>query len=882
MTQYNDQFKAIVLGALFHDIGKFYQRADEKIAYKDSAFLSYESKKNIDTICPNFASGYSHKHALWTFEFFQKQKDHFRSIFFNEMDLGQDNLMNLASYHHNPSTELQFLIQQADWLSSGMDRTNIDEEIMQSETGKYNFRYTRLRPIFEEIELDKNSAKQEYKYEIQPLRLDRTKLFPKKIKELQPAAGEDLGKEYRRLWDGFEKELGRIHTNNFYYLVDCYLSLLEKYTWCIPSSTQDMPDISLFDHLKTTAAIASCLYRYHEDEELTKDNIKDRTEEKFLLVGGDLSGIQKYIFDLTNVNLRKVSKTLRARSFYLSALPKVLITKILSENNLTSVNCLMESGGRFILLMPKTEKVIKYFERLQQKLGEWCMNEFYGELMVGLDWSVGLNGNDFMQNENQGNLFSTKIDELNRTLEVKKLQKYSFKINMECEDLGFVLGLDYEKLKDDTTELCRTCGKKPALEMIVDEEGEQIQICRSCYQQQEIGKALTHRSVFSIQILTKQESKNFKKPSFHFGFDESVYSLILHRENDLKFLNQSTFFTAFALPESLTQYYLPRHYIANHVPRFANYEVDKYKKFYPSEESEHIVVDGIKTFNDLAIPPNQLDSPEDKTGTHYLAIIKADVDNLGLVFSQGIKKRFSISRYATLSRMMNTFFCGYLNTFLQKSYPNIYTVYAGGDDLFLIGNWLDILNFAPHFNTEFRLYTCQNEDIHLSAGIELIKRRSPVQKGAELAEEALDNAKSVTDDNKVPIKNAFNLFNSVLNWDEWNWLQDWITFFNDKLKESKSDNGKTKINSAFLYRLLRYQQMALEYYNHNRIEGLLYLSHLSYDIARNIQNDKNPDLSRELEYLQKLKEIHNPVSRKIIENIHIPIFYGLYKHRGGK
>lgn len=884
----NDQFKAIILGALLHDIGKFYQRADEKIAHKDSDFLSRETRNNIDTICPNPANGYSHKHALWTFEFFQKYANHFRPIFTNEKDLGEDNLTNLASYHHHPSTALQHLIQVADWFSSGMDRTQSDEESIQAEQGKFNFRATRLRPIFEEIKLHKQIISQQYKYEIKPLNLERNAIFPQKIEKLSPAAGEDLWREYSQLWNGFENELGKINSDNFYYLIDCYLSLLEKYTWCIPSSTHDMPDISLFDHLKTTAAIASCIYRFHENDTLTKEAVKNRSEKKFLLVGGDLSGIQKYIFDLTHVNLRKVSKTLRARSFYLSALPKILVTKILAENDLTSCNCLMESGGRFILLMPNTKKVTDYLEALQRNLSEWCMNEFYGELMVALDWSVALCGNDFMQDKSQGATFSAKIDELNQKLEMKKLQKYLYKTEIDWEDSGFVMGWDYEKLKDDATELCRTCGKKPATESIPHEEGGQVQICTSCYQQQDIGKALTHRTVFSIQKLTREESKNINKPAFHFNIsqlhlDKSVYSLVLHREDDLTFLEFPTLVTAFALDKSETGDYLPRNYIANHVPRFVKEDVDRYKKLYTPDEAEHIKEGAIKTFNDLAIPPNQLENPEDKSGTPYLAIIKADVDNLGLIFNQGIKKQFSsISRYATLSRMMNTFFCGYLNTFLQKHYPNIYTVYAGGDDLFLIGYWKDIIGFAPAFNKEFKEYTCQNEDIHLSAGIELVERRSPIRKGAELAEEALDKAKAKTDKNGVPLKNAFNLFNSVLNWDEWQWLTDWMVFFDEKLKESKSEHGSTKINSAFLYRLLRYQQMAMDYCKRGRIYSLLYLSHLSYDIARNIQTDKNSDMSRELIYLHKLKEVHNADCRKIIENIHIPIFHALYKHRGGR
>ena len=883
MINYDDHFKSVVLGALFHDIGKFYQRADKNVSYKSSELLGYDTRKNIDLICPNPSKGYTHKHALWTFDFFQKQKNHFRAIFLNEDKLGEDNLTNLASYHHKPSTQLQTLIQQADWLSSGMDRTDVDEESLQSETGKYNFRFTRLRPIFEEIQLHSHEISQRYKYEIQPLDLGRETIFPRELDRLSPPAGKDLWQKYNKLWNEFENELASINTKNFYYLIDCYLSLLEKYTWCIPSSTQDMPDISLFDHLKTTAAIASSLYRYHEEKSFSKDEIKNRSEEKFLLVGGDLSGIQKYIFDLTHVNLRKVSKTLRARSFYLSALSKVLVTKILSENNLTSANSLMETGGRFILLLPNTKRIVDYLENLEIQLGEWSLNELYGELTVGLDWSVTLSGQDFMQNEAQSNPFITKVDELNQKLEIKKYQKYAYKTRIDWENTGFVVGKDYEKLKEDTTELCRTCGKKPAVEDVTNDEGEIIQICESCLQQQQIGKALTHRSVFSMQNNTTIEAGKIEEPAFHFYIGETVYSFVLHDRKREDFLKDNNLVTAFALDKASTTVYMPKHLISNHVPRFTKEDTDKFRNYYKvPDEYAHVEEGQIKTFNDLAIPPNQLENPDDKSGTPYLAIIKADVDNLGLIFSKGIKKRFSISRYATLSRMINTFFCGYLNTYLQENYPNIYTVYAGGDDLFLIGNWQDIILFAPDFNNEFKQYTCQNKDIHLSAGIELVKRRSPVRKGADLADEALDQAKKLTDKAGVPIKNAFNLFNSVLNWDEWKRLWEWITFLDDKLKESKSDESQTKINPAFLYRLLHYQQMALEYLKYGRIESLLYLSHFSYDISRNIQNYKNPDMNRELEYLQKLKEIHKPDSRKIIENIHIPIFYALYKHRGGK
>jgi hypothetical protein len=42
-------------------------------------------------------------------------------------------------------------------------------------------------------------------------------------------------------------------------------SLLHRFTACVPAPGQGRPaDISLYDHLRTTAAIAACLFRYHE------------------------------------------------------------------------------------------------------------------------------------------------------------------------------------------------------------------------------------------------------------------------------------------------------------------------------------------------------------------------------------------------------------------------------------------------------------------------------------------------------------------------------------------------------------------------------------------------------------------------------------------
>ena len=82
------------------------------------------------------------------------------------------------------------------------------------------------------------------------------------------------------------------------------LCLLESYLRAFPSSTNtaESPDISLFDHLKTTAAIGVCISEYLAAEQETQFRKRLFDKEKqfmdaqaFLLYSADFSGIQKFI-----------------------------------------------------------------------------------------------------------------------------------------------------------------------------------------------------------------------------------------------------------------------------------------------------------------------------------------------------------------------------------------------------------------------------------------------------------------------------------------------------------------------------------------------------------------------------------------------------------
>jgi CRISPR-associated protein Csm1 len=54
----------VILGALLHDIGKFFQRA-----FTSESELSEISRRMDNTICPVTQGRYSHRHVLFTNEF---------------------------------------------------------------------------------------------------------------------------------------------------------------------------------------------------------------------------------------------------------------------------------------------------------------------------------------------------------------------------------------------------------------------------------------------------------------------------------------------------------------------------------------------------------------------------------------------------------------------------------------------------------------------------------------------------------------------------------------------------------------------------------------------------------------------------------------------
>ena len=276
--------QGIYLAALLHDIGKFWQRG-----VPSKKVLSSNTLNMRESICPtNKHNRPTHIHALFTSEFFET----FSKIFPGEIDHEDEKIQlgNLSARHHKYNlNEYEKIIKFADRLSSGHDRREDTDEDQQSSS--YQYKKIPLLNPFDVIYETRKAENRSY-FPFTPLDTNDS-IFAQCNVDITQSREED----YKKQWEKFIAEIEQLPTGSFNALSHSLQSLLRKYTWCIPSSTNDLPDVSLYDHLKTTAAIATCLYDSQQIEKFGPlpvfDQLKQEDKERFMLLAGDFSGIQK-------------------------------------------------------------------------------------------------------------------------------------------------------------------------------------------------------------------------------------------------------------------------------------------------------------------------------------------------------------------------------------------------------------------------------------------------------------------------------------------------------------------------------------------------------------------------------------------------------------
>lgn len=787
------------LGGLLHDIGKFMQRA-----HAPGTGLGGQSLGMREYVCPSYEGRHTHQHVLYTNEFMEKP-------WFLPVGLDRSAIANLASYHHRPDTKAHEMITLADRISSGMDR---EPDLDNEEDPRARFRRTRLVSVAAVVG---NSA----------LRPAQAPAFP--LKTLSPNAAypqrflsePDLTGEYRRLWDDFCAEWGTNRCPEPFGFVARAMSILERHTWCIPSATNALPDISLYDHMKTTAAIAVCLAADGAD-----------TRHPFLLAAGDLTGIQAYLYDI-RPGSGSPARRLRARSFHVAAYAQSVCLGILHRLGLPPTQVILSAGGKFHLLLPNTPEVRGIMETAAADAETWLMTETAGDVALALAFIPCA----------QADLddFSATLARLHHALRAERDRAGHRRLAGAGSWREEVFVLPPLEMRDG---LCRACGRRGGTET-TDMDGEVTQKCDACRDEEDTGRLLPKARYAAFYT---DNSGNFPAPLGSYSIvaeDRRIHgrpALVV----DMDGTPDGT-----ARPE----WPLNAQAWARHAPRHAD--------------------GNLLTFEEIA---------DTSTGRPALAFLKMDVDNLGWMFAHGLKRegrdRASISRVATLSRTLELFFRDHLQETLRDEFPEAYLVYSGGDDVLALGPWDKIMALAWRVREDFRGFTGNNPAWTLSAGVALAGHHTPVLTAAAEADRRLEASKDTpgsdtvpwpcewTDPDAPPSKDRITAFGTSIPWDRY---KDVLDQAKDLLSWIETD----VVNSGKVRRLLHCAELHRMYQRTRDTDHLRYVPMLVYDLKRNWK-ESTPALQAAKEWAAALV---TPESRDIAA-LRFICEYALYGARG--
>ncbi|SFV69015.1 CRISPR-associated protein, Csm1 family [hydrothermal vent metagenome] len=213
-----------------------------------------------------------------------------------------------------------------------------------------------------------------------------------------------------------------------------------------------------------------------------------------------------------------------------------------------------------------------------------------------------------------------------------------------------------------------------------------------------------------------------------------------------------------------------------------------------------------------------------------MAILKADVDNMGK-FLEKSDVTDSFQNFDKFSKTMDNFFSLYIPNMMKKKYKNTYTVFAGGDDLFLLGAWDEVLEMAREIEHEFKAFV-NSDELSISFGIAIAKPSTPISYLADYTEKLLEDAKDIDDGKEVAHpKDAISLFGETVKWKEYK-----------EVYKNLYGSLEEHLNTAFLYRLLELIEMSKKVKYH--IPSTMWKSKFRYSFNRNVLEKMKSDNDR--------------------------------------
>jgi HD domain. len=629
-----------------------------------------------------------------------------------------------ACYHHRPSSGqlLEHLVTRADRLASGHDRRpRPEEEAQRQVTGL-------ISPL---AGLGNRTVN-----ESAPIYLAAGSAGAPAAAVL-PAASmtrENYARSCAEVAGSILRDLAEVKGSSAW-CVERMDAVARTHLSSVPASRAwtESPDTSLYDHSRAVAALAACLAAQNIEVPFVGE---EAIEGRFSLVTLRLKGIQSFIFrrfpppDTPGGTDKGRARELRARSFYASLLMTDAARAVAHAAGVPATNILINAGGSATVLVPGTPIALANVQRSVMELLGWFTQWFGGVLRLEVGASAPI-PERALAAEN----FSTSMRELEAGIIASRGHAVPDALRRgSWSGSGWVgdhPGLPSDRLAERLQEFGRSLPRAKAVRFRPDHGGD-LPLPRG-----------------SLVLLDHDPG-----PAAEGCF------VLSHRDEPSR----------------------PVVTAAAYVPRVAAEVVSR-----PVTDEPLCPGDPVP-FGELALKSTADDG--EAVGGEMLGVLKADVDRLGYLFAYGlsgrpgeVRSRASLGRLAAVSRAFDDFFKGLLDAKLHTEYYNIYTVFAGGDDLFLVGPWHDIARLARDLHGWFDRFACNPSQprgasgsmdrITLSAAVAFFKPQVPVRVLASVSDDLLEQAKNSGRD-----RIAFG--HTILTWDQysaaWEWHRDMLAF----------------------------------------------------------------------------------------------------------
>jgi CRISPR-associated protein Csm1 len=525
------------------------------------------------------------------------------------------------------------------------------------------------------------------------------------------------------------------------------LYALQRHAWCLPSP---LSAVSLYDFARTHAAIAAARAMHNDT---------------VFLLGGDLSGVQDFIYTLTAAG---ATKQLRGRSFYLQVLTEAIAHYVLERVNLPLTNLLYSGGGRFYLVLPGNASDLVH--QLRREIGQRLLRRHGGTLYVALGGALFHEHGDSQAD----------WQAVNDAINADKQRRFA---TLDAALLHQVLFTPRQPpVPSDISD---------ARELVPQDD-----LSRSL---EDLAPRLHHAHYLEIQPRPSQppadqaftlQPLNWMRVLQEFGLsvrpiDANQVKHTPHTTRLLAILDRTEEEWTQVQAQIGTEGIPGLRYTVTVAPTATSDDVDDYRTLGLEDDEQVLRAGNVKPFSLLVAQSR---------GIQRLGVLRMDVDDLGDLFGQRLERAPGIAGLActaALSAALSHFFegrvgelCRRINDDPQQRQQmiggdtsdrgSVYAIYSGGDDLFIVGSWHLLPHLATAIRNDFVRYTTGSPaeqvpipPITLSAGITLHGAKFPLYQAADAAHEALDAAKNHTRGTDGHKKDAICFLEQVVGWEDY-------------------------------------------------------------------------------------------------------------------